>query len=97
MRREREKRRRDRWSVEPGQQHARKRAQERAGVHLDREVMRDVWVQVDTGRAPLLDDQGGSRRVYLVRLGDARYPVVLNMTDRTFVTVLPGAYPLEDA
>lgn len=95
MKRERKKRRPDRWKGEYGIQHAAKRAKERAGVDLDDVTVRDVQDQVADGRAILLEDQGGGRSVYLVRLGEARHPIVFNTEKKHIVTVLPGTYPLE--
>lgn len=66
-------------------------------MELDKATVADVRDQVEDGRAILLENQGDGRRVYLVRLGNARHPVVYNTRQKHIVTVLPGAYPLEDA
>lgn len=97
MKRSRVYRRPDRWNQNPerGTQHAAKRAKERAGVTLDHVLVRDVQDQVADGSAILLEEQQGDRCVYLVKLGNARHPVVFNTRTKHIVTVLPGSYPLE--
>jgi primosomal protein N'' len=71
-------------------QHAKRRAEERYGINLSRDLYRQVSKMIQSGQSEFVEKQTLTRTVHYVELNGHRCKVVYSKKYRGVTTFLPG-------
>ena len=72
--------------------HAKRRARERYGLHINRDLYRELVQRIQLGRARIIERQSNRIAVHLLEIDGVQYPVAYDNQRQTIVTFLPQEY-----